>query len=552
MFAYYANGKNIDTYYSLDNQKIRDTGVNDPLVSDINENGITAEYLNYDNQTKTITSIVSTHKDVTTYVKTDQSNYSTGVVDSSCNTEYEYKLRVRTGAADVTNLVLYTNIEEAQPNRTRWKGTFLDLDTSYAEQKGYIVKPYYSENPKAGNLFDENGLFNNDWKEYVVDTPEIVANGLAITFDENFKTYNSSDYLYIYYYYNGYLYRSAKYYNTMLAGQTIEIPSTDVYFYWHTSSSGNTAYGFKINNIEPKIVTEIIGATSSSLPINVTAKLSGTNYPESNHDPYNNNEEKLWQYTYTDSLILQEFVQGTDKTKIKSLAFEYLDKNGNAAVLPKNSLTYVLIKMKAPADEDITTLARMDCWTQWNAIDEFDRPVDFITGINSNVVKVALPNSVKTDDIPSISLKFTKEIQGTDSEFENLKLNKAAQQTFMIRLTSLTANDDSTYDQVAALLRSDQELIISQIPIGTYLLEELGDNYFDFVEFTDNNNPEIIINGITFERTDQGYIITVSEDLTENIEFNIKVTNEIEPERFYEDKDNKENLFLKTRLIENN
>ena len=552
LFAYYANGKNIDTYYSLDNQKIRDTGVNDPLVSDINENGITAEYLNYDNQTKTITSIVSTHQDVTTYVKTDQSNYSTGVVDSSCNTEYEYKLRVRTGAADVTNLVLYTNIEEAQPNRTRWKGTFLDLDTSYAEQKGYIVKPYYSENPKAGNLFDENGLFNNDWKEYVVDTPEIVANGLAITFDENFKTYNSSDYLYIYYYYNGYLYRSAKYYNTMLAGQTIEIPSTDVYFYWHTSSSGNTAYGFKINNIEPKVVTEIIGATSSSLPINVTAKLSGTNYPESNHDPYNNNEEKLWQYTYTDSLILQEFVQGTDKTKIKSLAFEYLDKNGNAAVLPKNSLTYVLIKMKSPSDENITTLARMDCWTQWNAIDEFDRPVDFITGINSNVVKVALPNSVKTDEVPSISLKFTKEIQGTDSEFENLKLNKAAQQTFMIRLTSLTANDDSTYDQVAALLRSDQELIISQIPIGTYLLEELGDNYFDFVEFTDNNNPEIIINGITFERTDQGYIITVSEDLTENIEFNIKVTNEIEPERFYEDKDNKENLFLKTRLIENN
>jgi hypothetical protein len=47
-------------------------------------------------------------------------------------------------------------------------------------------------------------------------------------------------------------------------------------------------------------------------------------------------------------------------------------------------------------------------------------------------------------------------------------------------------------------------------------------------------------------------MITVSEGLNENIEFNIKVTNEIEPERFYEDKDNKENLFLKTKLIENN
>jgi hypothetical protein len=132
-----------------------------------------------------------------------------------------------------------------------------------------------------------------------------------------------------------------------------------------------------------------------------------------------------------------------------------------------------------------------------------------------------------------------------------MKLDKTAQQTFMIRLTSLTANEDGSYNQVTALLKSDQELIISQIPIGTYLLEELGDNYFDFVEFTENNDEEIIVEGVTFEQADQGYIITVNESLTENVEFNIKVTNEIEDERFYEDKDNKENLFLKNKIEEN-
>jgi hypothetical protein len=337
-----------------------------------------------------------------------------------------------------------------------------------------------------------------------------------------------------------------------LAGQTIEIPSTNVYFYWYTSTYDNNAYGFKINNIEPKVVTEIIGTTSSSLPINVTAKLSGTNYPESNHNPYNDNEEKLWQYTYTDNLVLQEFVPGTDKTKVKALAFEFLNDSGNPTIIPANSLTYVLINMKSPLDENITTLARNDCRTEWNVISESGQIIDGIVGINSNIVKVALPNSVKEDSSPSISLRFTKEINGTDVEFENMKLDKAAQQTFMIRLTSLIANDVGTYDQVAALLRSDQELVISQIPVGTYLLEELGDNYFDFVEFVENNEEDIIIEGITFERTDQGYMITVSEGLNENIEFNIKVTNEIEPERFYEDKDNKENLFLKTKLIENN
>ena len=402
----------------------------------------------------------------------------------------------------------------------------------------YNVKPYYSENPKAGNLYNEDGSLNSDWKEYIPDTPEIIANGLAITFDENFKTYNSSDYLY------------NKYYGTTLANQTIEIPSTDIYFYWYTNSSSNSAYGFKVNNIEPKVVTTTLGSITTSLPNYTPIELTRTNYPETSHNPYNNNEQILWHYTYTDSLILQEYQEHMDKTKVKSLAFEYLDSEGNPAILPANSLTYVLIKMKSPADESIKTLARMDCRTQWNAIDEFGRPVDFITGINSNVVKVALPNSVKEDSVPSISLRFTKEINGTDFKFENMKLDKAAQQTFMIRLTSLTANEDGSYNQLTALLKSNQELIISQIPIGTYLLEELGDNYFDFVEFTDNNDPEIIIEGVTFERTDQGYIITVSEDLSETIEFNIKVTNEIEDERFYEDKDNKENLFLKNKIEE--
>ena len=45
--------------------------------------------------------------------------------------------------------------------------------------------------------------------------------------------------------------------------------------------------------------------------------------------------------------------------------------------------------------------------------------------------------------------------------------------------------------------------------------------------------------------------MTVSEDWTENIEFNSEVTNEIEPNRFYEDKNLQENLFLKNKIEEN-
>lgn len=502
----------------------------------------------------TITYVVSTHQDVTTYVKTNKSNYSTGIVDASCDSEYEYKLRVRTGSADVTNLILYTNLEEAQPNRTRWYGEFLDIDTTYAENKGYIVKPYYSENPAAGNLYNEDGILNSDWKEYIEDMPELKSNGLSITFNNQCKTENNYDYVIIYYEKGGKIYQTEKLTGANFAGKTVSVPSTDFYLYWHTDGSSCSNYGFSVDSISPAHV-ENVTYTIGTLPSYTATELQDDNYPDSNWDGnhpyynYGNNIDKVWYYSYTGELpIIQEYVKGIDKDKVKSLAFEYLDNEENPATLPANSLTYVLIKMKSPADENIKTLARMDCWTQWNAIDEFDQPVDFITGINSNVVKVALPNSIKADDLPSISLKFIKEIQGETSDFENIKLNKADEQLFMIRLTSLTANDDGSYNQVTGLLSSTQGLVITQIPIGTYLLEELGDNYFDFVNFTDNNDPEIIIEGVTFEKTDQGYIITVSEDLTENIEFNIKVTNQIEPDRFYEDKHSKENLFLKSKL----
>jgi len=224
---------------------------------DINENGDVDEYIRYVNQEVVITSVISTYQDVTKYVQTDKSNYSTGTVKASPDSEYTYKLRVRTGKNDVTNLVIYDSIEEyaqdkdgnivpAYGRKKHWNGEFLGVDTSYAEKKGYKVKVYYSEDKQAGNLSEDNS-----WKEY------------------------------------------------------------------------------------------------------------------------------------SDSV---------DKTKVKSLAFEYLNKDDETqkAVLPANSQTYVLVKMKAPPEENRKVLAYNGCRTQWQALDDYDRPVDFITGINSNIVKVTL------------------------------------------------------------------------------------------------------------------------------------------------------------------
>ena len=62
---------------------ISDNGHYDKDASDINENGDTTEKISYQKATTTITSVISTHQDVTKYVQTDKSNYSTGTVKAS-------------------------------------------------------------------------------------------------------------------------------------------------------------------------------------------------------------------------------------------------------------------------------------------------------------------------------------------------------------------------------------------------------------------------------------------------------------------------------------
>ena len=258
---------NLDTTY--------DVGTYDNEFVDMNENGITNETLLHISNTTVVNYVVASYQDVQTSVQSDKRNFDTGRVDTSNDSEYSYKLRVRTGTNDVTNLVIYDSLEKyakdsnmasvlASGGRRSWQGEFLGIDTSYAESKGYTVRTYYSESETPGSLSDDDS----------------------------------------------------------------------------------------------------------------------------------------W-VLYTDSV---------DKSKVKSLAFEYLDSSGNPAVLSANSLTYVLIRMKSPADEELKTLAYNGCWTEWNAIDSITgQTVDFITGINSNIVKVALPKSVEPIDIDLDINKYWKD-----------------------------------------------------------------------------------------------------------------------------------------------
>ena len=179
--------------------------------------------------------------------------------------------------------------------------------------------------------------------------------------------------------------------------------------------------------------------------------------------------------------------------------------------------------MKSPADENITTLAYNGCRTQWNALDDYDKPVDFITGINSNIVKVSLPNSVEDKEV---NLHFNKIISSENEAFEKLKLNKDDSYNFFITLEN--QNTDG--------------FTVNNVPIGTYIIKELDDIWFKFVSMALNES----IDGIEFEEADGDYIIIINASVEAGVTANIDITNKTDEERFYDNKHDVKNLFNPT------
>ena len=145
--------------YGYNRITIKDNGEYDSLASDIDQDGDTEEELVYNDNTLNITHAVSSQQTAVEQVRTDltQGKYVEGLAEVSPGGEYDYKLRVTTGANSIKDLILYDNIETITDESgtevsTGWKGSFLGVDTSYAERKGYAPKVYYSTELNPGKL----------------------------------------------------------------------------------------------------------------------------------------------------------------------------------------------------------------------------------------------------------------------------------------------------------------------------------------------------------------------------------------------------------------
>ncbi len=142
-----------------DSKATYDDGRIEEIMKDIDNDGITDENVVYSYKNKSIAHASSSQQSVITKVRTDltEGEYVTGTAEVSPGEEYDYKLRVTTGANSIKDLILYDHIETIMDGSgadvsTGWKGSFLGVDTSYAESKGYAPKVYYSTELNPGKL----------------------------------------------------------------------------------------------------------------------------------------------------------------------------------------------------------------------------------------------------------------------------------------------------------------------------------------------------------------------------------------------------------------
>lgn len=132
------------------------------------------------------------------------------------------------------------------------------------------------------------------------------------------------------------------------------------------------------------------------------------------------------------------------------------------------------------------------------------------------------------------TIHFQKQIINEDNEpadqedFKNLGLEMSNNFLFKIKLTNTETNE--TYN---ITMEKSERKNISKLKAGTYKIEEMGNIYFDFVEFV----------GQEVYKNNEKYYVDV--DTTSNRDIYVNVVNRIDTSRTYEDKDEQINLLKK-------
>ena len=128
---------------------------------------------------------------------------------------------------------------------------------------------------------------------------------LEIKFNSNCRTESANyDWVEVFYESEGKIHVLPKLGGADIAGKSIFVPSDTFWLYFRSDGSSHDYYGFKIDAIRKSSSRKEVEDSLAVLPNDAgnIIELSGSNYPESEHDPYQDNTRKLWRYTSNESL----------------------------------------------------------------------------------------------------------------------------------------------------------------------------------------------------------------------------------------------------------
>lgn len=84
---------------------------------------------------------------------------------------------------------------------------------------------------------------------------------------------------------------------------------------------------------------------------------------------------------------------------------------------------------------------------------------------------------------------------------------------------------------ISVPIDNENTVTLNEVPIGTYVITEKDDMYFDFVSMEALNS----VVGVTFEKVGNDYVLIITDAALDEETLQIKVNNKIEPDRPYED-----------------
>ena len=487
----------------------RDDGRVDKNLIDINGNGNLTEFIGYAKSIESINVAMSTYTDITKFVSVNGTDFVKSAT-IGYDSDYRYRIRTRLGMENqATNLKIFDSVEAIS---TGWKGTIKGFDTSWADEKGYTVKIYISTQDKFSDTEAyTTDLTNSFWQEYTDGTSLTNVKHVAFEFLENGSpaVFNKGELMYV-----DILMRST----SLIRNKTTRTTSNNCRFTIDEIATSNGA-GTSADAIDVDMIsnTVTLSVPTALIVFQKTIPTDATNYNLMGLDPNG---------TYSFDIRIKDA-----STNAVVYSTENNDNPITAKVNPDGTISRTTLNLY---NLDVNKTYIVEEVLPSGSCFELNR-IERGTGDSMNVSKVGnnyqftigknidsseVINIVNDVSLKPVTLSVQKEVTGEDGVYTSHGWNKNDTFTFNLKLT----NKNNSADVHTATVTNKQAATFTGLYPGTYILEETGLDSF----WVMNSISQIsAVSGITLNKVNDKYEITIANTVAKNQTYSVKVSNEL-------------------------